>query len=193
MKSALLWLAREKGIPEHGAPLSLNWEPLRAAVKNSLVRSRLSSFMRYCSANNISPTEVDEVVVDGFVTYRSRCGKPANDAFRRRFARAWNANVGTIPAWPATKLVVPSAKPLVDIEWDAFPPGLRLDIDQYLRGLTRIRRSRTGQRIRPLKSSTIRTRQAEFQAAARMAVNNGVPINTKSRYPRPICDVAASL
>jgi integrase len=177
VKSALLWLAREKGIPEHGAPLSVDWEPLRAAVKDSLVRSRLSSFMRYCSANNIAPAGVDEGTVDSFVSYRWRCGKPANDAFRRLLARAWNANVGSLPGWPATKLVVPSAKRLVEVEWDAFPLGLRQDIDRYLQGLTRIRRSRTGQRIRPLKPSTIRTRRAELQAVARMAVKTGVPID----------------
>src|SRR5262249_20115248 len=41
---------------------------------------------------------------------------------------------------------------------------------------TRVRRSRTGQRIRPSKASTIRTRRAELAAAARMAVKNGGPI-----------------
>jgi hypothetical protein len=35
---------------------------------------------------------------------------------------------------------------------------------------TKIRKTRKGQRIRPLKEATIRTRQAEIQAAARMAV-----------------------
>jgi integrase len=178
VKSALLWLAREKGIPEHGAPLSVDWQPLRSAVKHSLVRSRLSSFMRYCSANNITPAEVNEAAVDSFVNYRWRCGKPATDAFRRLLAHAWNANVGSIPGWPATKLMVPAAKLLVEVEWEAFPLGLRQDIDRYLQGLTRIRRSRTGQRIRPLRPSTIRTRRAELQAAARVAVKNGVPIDT---------------
>jgi len=53
-KGALLWLAREKGIPEHGAPLSDAWEVLRAEIKDGLARSRLSSFMRYCSANSVA-------------------------------------------------------------------------------------------------------------------------------------------
>jgi hypothetical protein len=35
VKSALLWLAREKGIPEHGAPLSPDWEPLRATASRN--------------------------------------------------------------------------------------------------------------------------------------------------------------
>lgn len=176
-KAALLWLTREKGVPEHGAPLSPAWAALRNEIKDKVARMRLSSFMRYCSVGNIPPAVIDEGVVDGFISYRLRCGKPVNDAFRRLLAKSWNANVGTIPGWPMTTLAAPSAKPLVDIGWDAFPLGLQQDIDRYLEGLTRIRQTRAGQRIRPLKSSTIRTRRAELQAAARMAVKNGVPID----------------
>src|SRR6516225_1954986 len=41
-KSALLYLARGKGLPEHGAPLTAEWEALRAKIRGSLVRARLS-------------------------------------------------------------------------------------------------------------------------------------------------------
>lgn len=54
-KSALLWLAKEKGIPEHGAPLMGSWEVLRGKIRDSLVRYRLSSLMRFASANGIAP------------------------------------------------------------------------------------------------------------------------------------------
>ena len=60
--------------------------------------------MRYCSANNIPPAEVNEAAVDRFVSYRMRCSKPAGEAFRRLLARAWNANVGTVPSWAAQRL-----------------------------------------------------------------------------------------
>ena len=50
--------------------------------------------------------------------------------------------------------------------------------DQYRESLTRVRRNAKGQRIRPLKPSTRRTRFAELQAAARMAVANAIPIET---------------
>jgi hypothetical protein len=86
-KSALLYLAREKGVPEHGAPLMEEWEALKAKIEGSLVRHRLSSFMRFCSANAIKPGEVNESVVERFIDYRSRCGKPADSAFRRVMAR----------------------------------------------------------------------------------------------------------
>jgi integrase len=174
-KSALLWLAREKGIPKHGAPLTPAWEELRAKISDGVARSRLSSFVRFCSASNITPVEVDEAVVDRFMGYRSRAGMPAHDAFRRLLGRAWNSNVGKIQGWPARHLLEPPIKAAVELAWEEFPAGLRRDVDRYLEGLTRVRRSRTGQRIRPLKPSTIRTRRAELAAAARMAVKTGVP------------------
>src|SRR5438477_4546015 len=59
-KRVLLYLSREKGIPKHGAPLTAEWQELRAQISDSLVRYRLSSLIRYCSANNVSPRQVDE-------------------------------------------------------------------------------------------------------------------------------------
>ena len=177
-KSALLWLAREKGIPEHGAPLTPAWEQLRAKIENSLVRFRLSAFMRFCSASKIAPVEVDEAVVDRFLDYRSRAGRPVDDSFRRLLARAWNLNVDDIQGWPAQRLVEPPVKAAVEVAWEDFPEGLRRDVDRYLESLTRVRRNRLKRRIRPLKSSTIRTRRAELAAAARMAVKIGVPLDT---------------
>jgi Phage integrase family len=177
-KAALLWLAREKGIPHHGAPLAPAWEGLRAKVGDAVARSRLSSFMRFCSANNIAPGDVDEAAVERFLEYRTRAGKPAGNAFRRLLARAWNCNIGTITDWPARQLSEPPVKVAVELAWEEFPAGLRRDVEKYLESLTRVRRSRTQQRIRPLKPSTIRTRLAELQAAARMAVKTGVPIET---------------
>src|SRR5215467_11650380 len=35
VKSALLWLAREKGIPKHGTPLTTDWETLRVKIKDA--------------------------------------------------------------------------------------------------------------------------------------------------------------
>jgi hypothetical protein len=177
-KSALLWLAREKDVPRYGAPLTPAWEALRLQMGNSRVRHRLSSFMRYCSAKQVTPVDIDEAVVDRFMEYRRQCGRRADGAFRRLMARAWNSNVGGIPGWPARRLVEPPAKQQVELVWESFPEGLRRDIDGYLESLTRIRRSQTGRRIRPLRQATISTRRAELVAAARMAVKSGVPADT---------------
>jgi integrase len=177
-KTALLWLERAKGIPKYGTPLSPAWEMLRGRIRDRLVRARLSSLMRFCSATEIAPAVVDEAVIDRFVAYRSRTGMPADHAFRRLLARAWNANVESVEGWPAHRLMEPPVKAAVELAWEDFPKGLRQDVERYLQGLTRVRRSRTSQRIRPLKASTIRTRRAELAAAVRMAVKTGVPIDS---------------
>jgi integrase len=176
-KAALLWLAREKCIPRHGAPLAPPWEALRK-LSNRIAWSKLSAFMRFCSASSIAPAEVDDAVVDRFVEYRARTGKPAHNALRRVLARTWNANVGTIPGWPAHQLTEPPLKAALELAWEQFPEGLRHDVERYLDSLTRVRRGHTGKRIRPLKPSTLRQRRVELLAAARMAVKEGAPIDS---------------
>jgi hypothetical protein len=175
-KSALLWLAREKCIPKHGAPLTPAWEGLRARIRDRFVRWRLTSFMRFCSANGIAPAEVDEIVVDRFRAYRAQSGTVADDRSGRRLVRTWNVNVGKVRDWPARRLREPAVKTLTEVPWAAFPEAFRRDVDQYLQDLTRVRRGRNGRRIRPLKPSTIRQRRMELAAAARMAVRTGVAI-----------------
>jgi len=130
VKSALRWLAREKSIPEHGAPLTPAWEELRARIKDRFVRWRLSSFMRFCSASSIAPAEVDEVIVDRFMTYRAQSGTPADDRSGRRLARVWNSNVGNIRGWPARRLKEPAVKAPTELPWAQFPAGFRRDVDQ---------------------------------------------------------------
>src|SRR5262249_3865744 len=112
VKSALLWLAREKRIPKHGAALSPAWEALRIQVKDRFSLWRLSAFMRFCSANDITPAEVDEIVLERFLRYRAQCGAVTGDASGRRLARTWNSNVGHIRGWPARRLTEPAVKAL---------------------------------------------------------------------------------
>jgi hypothetical protein len=69
------------GVPNASATWPSRW---------SASNARLSSFMRFCSANNVAPNDVDESAGDRFGEYRLRCGKPVDDAFRRLLARAWN-------------------------------------------------------------------------------------------------------
>src|SRR5262252_772789 len=132
VKSALLWLAKEKRIPKHGAPLTPAWEALRSQIEDPYVRWRLSSFMRFCSASSVAPAEVDESILERFKGYRAQSGTPADDASGRRLVRAWNSNVGKIQGWPARRLKEPAKKNLTEVPWAEFPEGFRQDVDQYL-------------------------------------------------------------
>ena len=132
--------------------------------------------MRFCSAGGIAPAEVDEIIVERFKGYRAQSGTPTDDRSGRRLVRAWNSNIGKIQGWPAHRLQEPAIKIRAAVPWADFPERFRRDVDQYLQGLTQVRRGRKGRRIRPLKSSTIKARRAELAAAARMAVKTGVAV-----------------
>ena len=177
VRAALLWFGNEKNVPRRGMPFTPDWQHLRQQLSDRRARSVLSSLMRYCSARQIAPAAVDEAVIDGYMRYRAETTALAsNAAARRAIARAWNGCVDIIEGWPAHRLVEPAVKTKEGPAWDDFPEGLRSDVEAYLKGLTRIRRSASGKRIRPCKPSTIRRCRAELVAAARMAVREGVPI-----------------
>jgi hypothetical protein len=88
-----------------------------------------------------------------------------------------------IAEWPRQRLIEPPVKTLTKIPWDAFPEGLRADVERYLAGFTKMRRGVSGKRIRKCKPSTIETRRRELQAFARMAADQGVPIKSLNSLP----------
>jgi hypothetical protein len=181
VKAALLWFGKETGVPSRGAPLARDWQTLRNGLADRRRRAGLSALMRYCSANNIPPTAVDEGVINRFMRYRAdTTSLAANDAARRAIARAWNACVGALEGWPSQRLLEPPVKSAAGPAWEDFPEGLRNDILNHLAGMTAKKRRVNGKRVRPCKPSTVRTRRAELLAAARLAVRLGVPIESLS-------------
>ena len=179
VRAALLWFVGEKNVPKRGMPFTAEWHVLRERLFDRRARSVLSSLMRYCSARQIVPAAVDKAVMDEFMRYRAETTALAtNDAARRAIARAWNGCIDSIGIWPKQPLVEPPIKAMDGPAWEEFPKGLRTDIEAYLTGLTRPRRSANGKRIRPCKPSTIRTRRAVLLAASRKAVAEGVPISS---------------
>ena len=114
---------------------------------------RLHDLRRTCVSGmarlGVAPHVADKIL-DRLMDYRRQCGMRADGAFRRLMARAWNSNIGVVGGWPARRLVEPPAKKQVELVWESFPEGLRWGVHGYLESLTRIRRSQTGRRIRPL-------------------------------------------
>jgi hypothetical protein len=100
----------------------------------------------------------------------------------RSIARAWNASADENPDWPAQRLTEPPLRAKEGPGWDEFPGGLRRDIDSYLAGLGKLRRGSDGKRSRPCGRRTITTRRAELVAVARMAVRQGIPIESLTSF-----------
>jgi hypothetical protein len=133
--------------------------------------------MRFCSARQIEPEAVIETVIDEYMAYRAQATALAsNAAARRAIARCWNGCIDVIDGWPTQRLIEPAPKAAEGPAWEDLPERLRADIEEYLHGLTRLRRGAKGKRLRPCKASTIRNRRARLLAAIRTAVRIGIPL-----------------
>jgi hypothetical protein len=178
-KAALLWFAKETGVLPHGVALLPTWETLCAPLRDPSTRYRLLPFARFCSGVGIEPQAVDETVVDRFMDHRARTTSYASDAASRRIlARLWNAQIDRIDGWPQIRLMEPPAKGTAGPSWEDFPVGLCQDVEAHLAGLAQVRRNKAGQRIKGCKPATVATRRREIVAAVRMAVREGIPLDS---------------
>jgi integrase len=176
VRAALAWMHKEKRVPARGVRLSPEWEVLLDKCPRLPHRARLYSLMRFCSARNIPPSGVDEAVIGSFLDYRRCTTSLAVDAAARRsLARHWNDLARTVPGWPGQFLFEPpSRKAEAFPPWEAYPIGLRYEIEAYLDSLTRVRKTPKGKRVPPAKATTIRGRRAMLEAALRMATRIGI-------------------
>jgi hypothetical protein len=176
VKACLAWFAGAKNLPKHGVVLSPTWATLRAKIPDEFHRDRLSGLIRFASAKTVEPREVNEEALDEYMKYRAATtALAADDAARRRIARAWNTCVNDIAGWPRQRLSEPPVKSLAKVPWESFAEKLRQQIETYLEGFKKVRRGIRGKRIRPSKQITIDTRRRELQAFARMSVKQGYP------------------
>ncbi len=179
-KAALLWFVKETGLLPHGVALLPTWETLCGPLRDPSTRYRLLPFARFCSGIGIEPAGVDEVLVDRFLEHRALTTTRASDAASRRIlARLWNAQIDKVEGWPQMRLMEPPVKATLGPAWEDFPEGLRQDVSAYLAGLGQVRRrNKAGQRIKGCKPATITTRRREIVAAVRIAVREGIPLES---------------
>jgi integrase len=177
VRAALRWFGKEHDVPQQGVRLSTEWARFRDGLDDR-IRDRLYSLIRYCSARGVPPSAVNDKIFDAYWHYRTETtARASNNTARRFMARAWNACAVAIDGCPLQRLTEPALK-VAEPAWDAFPEGLRRDLDDYFAGLAKPHRSLSGKRIQACCPGTIRTRLAEMAAMARMAVRLGVPIES---------------
>jgi integrase len=180
VRAALPWLAKEHDLPRRGMPLSPPWVALQEKLDKRL-RQRLYNLARYCSARRMDPESVDDSTLDAYWVYRTETtARASNNTARRFLARTWNICASELDGWRLQRLTEPPIKVMGVPPWEAFPEGLRSEIEKYLQNLTGVRRNLRGSRIRPCRPRTIVGRRAELVATARMAVRLGVPIEKLS-------------
>jgi integrase len=173
VSAALRWFDKGHTVMQHGVRLSAKWVRFCDALDKP-IRDRLYNLMRYCSARRIDPASLDDTIFDEYWRYRTQTtARASNDTARRFMIRAWNACAAAMVHWQLRRLTEPPIK-VTEPAWDAFPEGLRKDVDDYFAGLAKVHRTLNGKRLQPCGPGTIRTRTAEVVAMARMAVRLGV-------------------
>ena len=175
VRAALHWFTKASDVSPRGKRLSPDWARFRKGM-DKIAWTRVSSLARYCSAQGVAPSEVNEAIFAGYWDYRAQTtGLATHDTAKRFMTRAWNACADRMGGQALQRLTVPPPKTIEPV-WEAFPAGLREGINSYCAGLAKVHRTLGGKRIQPCRATTIATRRAELVAMARMAVRLGVPI-----------------
>jgi integrase len=176
-KAALFWFQKDEGLPSRGMALGPEWKKLRRRLKDRSRLAKLSGLIRYCSLKGITPDEVDDAMIDGYMAYRRETtALAADNKAQRAIARAWNAS-RSIEGWPQQELIEPPLKAKEGPRWKDFPEELRGDVDAHLKFLATARRARNGKRLRPCKASTLRTRRSDLISFAKKAMRLGTPMD----------------
>src|SRR5271169_2279655 len=175
VRAALHWFATTPDLPKRGVRLSSDWLQFRGAV-DKYRWERVSSLARYCSARGIGSSDLNDEVFHCYWDFRAETtGLATHNTAKRFMVRAWNAAADTPDSQALHRLTEPPLKTPEPV-WEAFPVGLRQEIDSYFAGLAKVHRTLGGKRIQPCSATTIATRRAELVALARMAVRLGVPV-----------------
>src|SRR5215218_4267368 len=134
LKAALRWFAGEAHVPVRGAPLAPDWTKLRDTITDRGLKARLFGLMRYASAKAIPPHQVRADTLADYLAYRTRTtALTGGVAAERSIARSWNRCVAEINTWPKQRLSEPAlASSQAGPDWEAFPEGLRQDLEAYL-------------------------------------------------------------
>jgi integrase len=156
--------------------LTQPWEGLLRQVPDRRTREGLSRFMRFCSANNISPTQVDEEVLARF-EIAVREGSFARRALtlKRDVATLWNRLVERLPEAKLTMLGLPIRRnPSRRIRLDALPSSFAEDLRAHLKWASIKDPFADNARQRPLSPRSLRLREQYVLSAITALVQSGV-------------------
>ena len=181
-RAALNWFKDRRSGLGRGAAMSTAYRDLLASIGCRHHRDLISPFFRFLSMEGIQPTGICDEHLSAYVAYcRATKFRPLRNSSVRSLARHFNHYAETIKNWPDITLIVPAARTANDgLPWDQVPVGLRSDIEAVLKRRSRPRKSASGRRLRGCKQSTLHLMKRKLEAAVRMAVRTGIPLEELS-------------
>ena len=166
------------------------WSPLLEAIADDKRLSNgLAAFANWCTAQEISPTEVNDSAVQRFLTWlEAKTLYPKPRDLVRRVPNVWNEASTKFTSWPATKLTALSFRaPSKHLKWSDLSPNFREDADAYLtrRANLDLFDERPGAPKRPLAATTLRQQREHLRLAASNLVRNGNELTSLADLVRP--------
>jgi integrase len=158
-------------------PLSPAWKRLFAKLAAKREHIGLSRLARYASANGIEPEEINDAVMEAFITeVRNRTLHRKPNDLHRKVALIWN-EVAQHSGFDLQPVNVPSFRSAAKrIDWNLLAKTFRKDRDNYLTWCGGDPLA-TDARLRPLAPRTVKLRQDEIHAATTALVESGVAAN----------------
>jgi len=156
------------------------WTALLQTLPSGPGFNRLRTFVSYCSAEGILPTEVQQAILDRYAEMRAatRGGTKSQD-HARRVVNQWNQAIRECPGWPPTRLGLREQALNRSPPFDAYPESLQREITAYLDtiGQTQAAGLFSGPARRPVKPSTVTSRNYCLRRLLHGAVQNGIPMD----------------
>jgi integrase len=157
------------------------WGPLLEAIADDQRLSNgLAAFANWCAGQGISPGDLDDPVVQRFLTWlETRTLQPRPHDLVRRVPNIWNEASAKFNSWPATKLTGLSFKaPPKHLKWSELSQTFQQDAEAYfkLRANPDLFDERPEAPKRPLATSTLRQQREHLRLAASILVEGGEAI-----------------
>ena len=166
------------------------WGPLLQAVADDQRLSNgLAAFANWCAGQGILPGEVDDSVVQQFLTWlEAKTLHPKPRDIVRRIPNVWNEASTKFDFWPTTKLTTLSFKtPPKHLNWSELSPSFQQDGDAYLalRSKPDLFDERPEAPKRPLAATTLRQQREHLRLAASILAQDGEEIASLADLVRP--------
>jgi integrase len=166
------------------------WGPvLQALADDQRLSNGLAAFANWCADQDVSPDDVDDTAVQGFLTWlEAKTLHPKPRDLVRGVPKFWNEARTKFNSWPATKLTALSFKvPAKHLNWSDLSASFQQDAQAYLalRASSDVFDARPGAPKRPLAATTLRQHREHLRLAASIVVQNGEVIASPADLVMP--------
>ena len=184
IRSDVMTAFKRYGIRQGARPapsdLRDDWRRLREVAHQADIRfvRGLSRFIHYCSVQEVSPDEIDDAVMQAFLTFlveRTLHRKPRH--VHRQTCVLWNRAVQQIESWPKRIVAVPGYRDTFSLPLHQFPKSFQSELEGWLDRLRGKDLLASDAPLRPLRPDTILGKREQVRRLASALVRSGHPID----------------